>query len=113
MPRFSANIGFMFNEVPFVDRYAAAAQAGFRGIECPFPYEVPPDELAQLLPRHGVEQVLCNLPPDGMAAIPGQEEAFAAGLQRALTYARACTPWPERRPRRWTAPTARPSTCAT
>lgn len=89
MPRFSANIGFMFNEVPFADRYAAAAQAGFRGIECPFPYEVPPDELAQLLPRHGVRQVLCNLPPDGMAAIPGQEEAFAAGLQRALTYARA------------------------
>ena len=89
MPRFSANIGFMFNEVPFVDRYAAAAQAGFRGIECPFPYEVPPDELAQLLPSHDVQQVLCNLPPDGMAAIPGQEEAFAAGLERALTYARA------------------------
>jgi hydroxypyruvate isomerase len=89
MPRFSANIGFMFNEVPFVDRYAAAAQAGFRGIECPFPYEVPPAELAQFLPRHGVQQVLCNLPPNGMAAIPGQEEAFAAGLGRALTYARA------------------------
>ncbi|MDE0207590.1 MAG: hydroxypyruvate isomerase, partial [Candidatus Tectomicrobia bacterium] len=66
MPRFSANVGFMFNEVPFQDRYRAAAGAGFRGIECPFPYELPPHELAQVLAHNGVQQVLCNLPPDGM-----------------------------------------------
>ena len=89
MPRFSANVGFMFNEVPFPERYAAAAGAGFRGIECASPYEVPAQELAEVLGRSGAEQVLCNLPPGGMAAIPGQEEAFAAGVERALTYARA------------------------
>ncbi len=96
MPRFSANLGFLFQEVSFLDRFAAAAGAGFRGVEHGFPYEAPPEAIAARLQAYGLEQVLCNLPPGdrergerGVAALPGREEAFAEGVERALTYARA------------------------
>jgi len=95
MPRFSANLGFLFQDVGFFDRFAVAARAGFRGVEHGFPYEAPPKDIAARLHACGVEQVLCNLPPGdpargerGVAALPGREEVFAECVERALAYAR-------------------------
>jgi hydroxypyruvate isomerase len=95
MPRFSANLGFLFQEVSFFDRFEAAARAGFRGVEHGFPYEAPPEDIADRLKACGLEQVLCNLPPGdpaqgerGVAALPGREEVFAACVERALKYAK-------------------------
>src|SRR5919108_4454243 len=95
MPRFSANLGFLFQEVSFFDRFEAAARAGFRGVEHGFPYEAPAEDIAARLQTYGLEQVLCNLPPGdpargerGVAALPGREEVFASCVERALTYAR-------------------------
>jgi hydroxypyruvate isomerase len=95
MPRFAANLSFLFPEVPFLDRFEAAARAGFRGVESLFPYDYPPAELARCLRDCGLEQVLFNLPPGnweagerGLAVLPGREAVFAEGVERALTYAR-------------------------
>jgi hydroxypyruvate isomerase len=94
MPRFAANLSFLFQEVAFLDRFEAAARAGFCGVECLFPYDVPAAAIAKRLQTCGLEQILFNLPPGdwaagerGIAAIPGREEAFAEGVERALTYA--------------------------
>jgi hydroxypyruvate isomerase len=96
MPRFAANLTFMFTEVPFLDRFALAAQSGFRAVEFAFPYEHAPETIAALLAQHGLEQVLFNLPPGnwdagdrGLAAMPGREDEFRAGVALALRYARA------------------------
>jgi hydroxypyruvate isomerase len=95
MPRFAANLSFLFQEVPFLERFEAAARVGFAGVECLFPYEFPPETLAERLHASGLEQVLFNLPPGdweagerGIAAIPGREADFAASIEQALTYAR-------------------------
>ena len=78
MPRFAANLSMMFNEVPFLDRFDAAAQAGFAAVEYLFPYEHPPEAIADRLKRNGLTQALFNLPPGnwaagerGLAALPG------------------------------------------
>jgi hydroxypyruvate isomerase len=96
MPRFAANLSMMFNEVPFPERFAAAAKAGFKAVEFLFPYEHSPQEVATWLKDNGLENVLFNLPPGdwaagerGMAAIPGREEEFRASVARALEYAQA------------------------
>ncbi len=96
MPNFAANLSMMFQEWAFFDRFAAAAEAGFRGVEFLFPYEVPAGEIAARLKRHGLTQALFNLPPGnwaagerGLAALPGREAEFAAGLEQALDYAKA------------------------
>lgn len=94
MPRFAANLGFLFPHLPFPARFGAAAQAGFRAVECPFPYECRAEELATILQQHNLQQVLFNLPPGeagerGLAALPGREDAFAAALEQALHYAQA------------------------
>lgn len=96
MPRFAANLSTMFCERPFAGRFAAAAEAGFDAVECQFPYALDPPELAGLLRRHGLEQVLFNLPPGewragerGLACLPGRDEEFDAALERGLAYARA------------------------
>ena len=96
MPKFAANLSLMFTEVPFVDRFAAAARAGFDAVEFLFPYEHPADDLARLLRAHGLANVLFNLPPGdwtagerGMAAIPGREGEFRDSLALALSYAAA------------------------
>jgi 2-dehydrotetronate isomerase len=100
MPKLAANLSMMFQEFGFLDRFAAAAAAGFRGVEYLFPYEFPPFEIAARLQRHRLTQALFNLPPGdwssgerGMAALPGREDEFMAGLDRALDYALAtrCT----------------------
>ena len=96
MPKFAANLSLMFNEVAFMDRFAAAAQAGFDAVEFLFPYEHPADDIGRALRAHGLANVLFNLPPGdwaagerGMAAIPGREEEFRASVAVALRYAKA------------------------
>ena len=96
MPRLAANLGFLFQEVGFFDRFDAAARAGFRAVEHGSPYEAPPEDLAARLQACGLQQVLCNLPPGdrargerGVAALPGREEVFAKCVEQALTYAKA------------------------
>lgn len=95
MPRFSANIDFLFTELTFRERFEAAAMAGFRGVEFLFPYDVPAEELAILARDNGLEVVLFNIWPGdwdqgwrGLAGVPGKEEEFADRLKEALGYAR-------------------------
>lgn len=94
MPRFAANLSMMFNEAPFLERFAAAAGAGFTGVEYLFPYEFPCDVVAEQLRKHSLENVLFNLPPGNWAAgergvtcLPGREEEFRAGVAKAIEYA--------------------------
>ena len=96
MPKFAANLSFLFNEVPFMDRFAAAAAAGFRAVEYLFPYEEDKNAVAQALRDHGLQNVLFNLPPGdwaagerGLGALPGREQDFRAGVEKALDYALA------------------------
>ncbi|HBC17282.1 MAG TPA: hydroxypyruvate isomerase, partial [Alcanivorax sp.] len=63
MPRFAANLSLLFTELPFLDRFAAAADAGFQGVEYLFPYDWPASNLAEKLQQHHLTQVLFNLPP--------------------------------------------------
>ena len=95
MPRFCANLSLMFTEHPFVERWGAAARAGFAGVECHFPYAVPTGELAAELRAHRLEQVLFNLPPGdwaagerGIACLPDRIDEFEAGVAQAIDYAR-------------------------
>jgi hydroxypyruvate isomerase len=94
MPRFAANLSMLYNEHPFLDRFAAAAADGFQAVEYLFPYDFTAPELAQRLTDHGLQQVLFNAPPGdwnagerGLACLPGRQAEFRAGLQRALDYA--------------------------
>ncbi len=96
MPRFAANLTLMFNEVPFPQRFAAAARAGFAGVEFLFPYDCAPAEIAGWLRESRLVNVLFNMPPGdwaagerGLAALPGREAEFRAGVERALEYAQA------------------------
>jgi hydroxypyruvate isomerase len=96
MPRFAANLTMMFNEVAFPERFAAAAKAGFDAVEFLFPYEHAPQELARWLKENNLVNALFNMPPGdwaagerGLAALPGREEEFRAGVARALEYALA------------------------
>jgi hydroxypyruvate isomerase len=84
----------MFNEVPFLDRFGAAAEAGFQGVEFLFPYEYPVEALVERLGRHRLENVLFNLPPGnwsggerGLTCLPGRRDEFRAGVETALAYA--------------------------
>jgi len=94
MPRFAANLSMMYTEYDFLDRFAAAAQDGFEGVEYLFPYAWSAAELARRLRDNGLQQVLFNAPPGnwdaderGLAAMPGREAEFRAGLTEALGYA--------------------------
>src|SRR3569833_2873738 len=96
MPEFAANLSFMFTEWAFLDRFQAAADAGFSAVEYLFPYEHAPDESAKRLESAGVTQALFNLPPGdwasgerGLAALPGRLDEVKAGLERALPYIEA------------------------
>ena len=75
MPRFAANLSMMFNEVPFLDRFDAAAKAGFTAVEFLFPYDHPAKEVGERLKRNGLTQALFNLPPGDWNA---GEKGFAA-----------------------------------
>jgi hydroxypyruvate isomerase len=96
MPVFAANLTMMFNEWSFLDRFDAAAEAGFTAVEYLFPYEAPPEAIAERLARNKLEQALFNLPPGdwaagerGIAALPGRFEELKADVARALDYAAA------------------------
>jgi 2-dehydrotetronate isomerase len=94
MPRFAANLSMLYPELPFLDRFEAAARDGFEGVEYLFPYEHPVAELSARLRAHGLQQVLFNAPPGdfaagdrGIACLPDRQEQFQAGLLQALQYA--------------------------
>ena len=96
MLTFAANLSWMFKEHAFLDRFAAAADAGFTVVEYLFPYEHGPDVIAQRLARHNLKLVLFNAPPGdlaqgerGFACIPARQAEFRASLANALAYARA------------------------
>ncbi len=86
----------MFTEHPFLDRFDAAADAGFAAVEFLFPYDHAPEAIAERLKRNRLTQALFNLPPGrwedgerGLAALPGRFEEFKSGLARALDYVAA------------------------
>lgn len=94
MPRFAANLTMLFTELPFMERFAAAAKAGFSGVEYLFPYDFAPDALAAELKAHGLTQVLHNLPAGdwakgerGIAILPDRTDEFRAGIEKAIAYA--------------------------
>ena len=96
MPKFAANLTMLFNEVPFLERFAAARAAGFEAVEYLFPYAFDKNELAALLKTHGLKQVLHNLPAGnwdagerGIACHPDRVEEFRAGVDKAIEYATA------------------------
>jgi hydroxypyruvate isomerase len=96
MPRFAANLTMMFNEVPFLERFRAASAAGFTAAEFLFPYEHTPEEVANAAKAAEIEVVLFNMPAGNWAAgergitgLPGREEEFRAGVDKALVYAKA------------------------
>lgn len=96
MTRLAANLSMMYQELPFLDRFAAAAQDGFEAVEYLFPYDYPPAELARRLQACGLTQALFNLPPGnwsqgerGIACLREREEEFTQSVQLALDYARA------------------------
>ncbi len=91
MPRFCANLTMLYNEQGFLDRFAAAAADGFKGVEYLFPYDFPKEELKERLERHGLVQVLHNLPAGdwakgerGIACLPGREGEFQDGVGEAV-----------------------------
>jgi hydroxypyruvate isomerase len=94
MPKFNANLSMMFTEVPFLERFARAAQAGFRAVEFLFPYDYPKEQIKAALDGAGLRLVLHNMPPGdwaagerGLACLPGRESEFRGGVARALDYA--------------------------
>jgi hydroxypyruvate isomerase len=96
MPAFAANLSMLFTELPFEERFAAAAAAGFKAVEYLFPYDYAPEKLAGLLAGNGLKQVLFNLPAGdwaagerGIAADPDRSGEFRAGVDRAVIYAQA------------------------
>ena len=95
MPKLAANLSWIYQEVPFLQRFGAAAANGFKAVEILFPYEAPAGDIAAELKRHKLTQALFNLPPGdwskgerGLAALPGREREFAAALDTALEYAK-------------------------
>ena len=99
MPRFAANLSMMFNEVPFMERFGAAAEAGFTGVEYLFPYAEDAAEIRAALDAHGLEQALYNTSAGdfeagerGFAAVPGAEARFDEIMDQALAYAQTIQP---------------------
>lgn len=96
MPKLAANLSTLFPEVAFLDRFAAATRAGFRYVEYQFPYAWPAGELARRARDAKLEVALHNLPAGdfakgerGIACLPGREQEFREGVERAIDYARA------------------------
>ncbi|WP_170762657.1 hydroxypyruvate isomerase family protein [Ruegeria lacuscaerulensis] len=94
MPKFAANISLLFAELPYLERFQAAAEAGFKAVEILFPYELAAKETRRALLANGLELVLINAPPPnytggepGYAAVPGGEARFQSDIRRVLRYA--------------------------
>lgn len=94
VPRLAANLSTLFTEVPFLERFAAAARTGFRFVEYQFPYDFDKDEVAARARAAGLQIVLHNAPPGGragdrgIACHPGREAEFRDSVERAMAYAR-------------------------
>jgi hydroxypyruvate isomerase len=103
MPRFAANLAYLFTERPLIERFGAAAAAGFKAVELQFPYDHAPSAVKAELDRHGLTMLGLNTAPGqrassqhasgqlasgefGVAAIPGREQEFAALFKQALDY---------------------------
>lgn len=93
MPRFAANISLLFAELPYLDRFDAAAECGFDAVEILFPYSWPAQETRHALIKNGLELVLINAPPPnyaggtpGFAAQPGAEARFEQDVKRVMRY---------------------------
>jgi hydroxypyruvate isomerase len=96
VPKFAANLSMLFNEVGFLERFDAAAKAGFKGVEYLFPYDFKADEIVAKLKANGLTQVLHNLPAGdwgagerGIATLPDRVDEFKAGVDKAIEYATA------------------------
>lgn len=95
MPRFAANLGYLFTERPLLERVAAAAAAGFKAIELQFPYDVPPAAMKAAIEKNNLTILGLNTPPGdregefGLAAVPGREKDWQILFARALDYAAA------------------------
>jgi hydroxypyruvate isomerase len=96
MPRFSANLSMLFGEHDFFDRFDAAAEAGFAGVEYVGPYDHPIETVAARLKKNNLIQVLFNLPPGdwgrgerGIGVLPDRVEEFRRGVDTATSYAKA------------------------
>jgi 2-dehydrotetronate isomerase len=96
VPKFAANLSFIFQEVGFLDRFTAAVQCGFKAVEYLGAYDERPETVAEALTRNGLTQALFNMPPGdwakgerGLAALPGREAEFRAGVETALVYVKA------------------------
>ena len=96
MPRFAANLSMLFTELPFLDRFEAAARAGFEAVEFLFPYAFEAQDIRDRLDAHGLKLVLHNLPAGdweagerGIACHPDRVDEFHAGVARAIAYAQA------------------------
>lgn len=95
MPRFSAHLGYLYNEHPFLERFASAARDGFRGVELFSPYDHPAETVAQAARDAGVEIVLFNTAfgdypggERGIGALPGREAEFRGWIDKAIAYAK-------------------------
>lgn len=96
MPKFAANLTMLFTEVDFLSRFEKAKNAGFKGIEYLLPYDYRVEEVVDALEKNGLTQVLFNLPSGdmpngerGIACLPDRIEEFRAGVDQAITYAKA------------------------
>jgi hydroxypyruvate isomerase len=96
MLKFAANLSFMYTEVPFLERFAAAAKDGFKAVEYVSPYVAPPEEIAGLLKANGLEQALFNLPAGnwdggerGIGCLPDRVSEFEEGVATAIRYGQA------------------------
>src|SRR5450830_1325472 len=125
MPRFAANLSMLYPELPFLERFGAAARDGFKAVEYLFPYAFAAEDILAQLKAHGLSQALFNAPPGGTdaasiaqawdvagdrgtASLPGREAEFRAGIALALQYARVLDC-----PRAPTAPSTGPPTSPT
>jgi len=96
MPKLAANLSMLFTERPFLERFAAAARAGFRAVEYQYPYDHKPEDVGAAARAAGVEVVLHNMPrgdgargEHGTACLPGREQRFQDDLEHAIRYAKA------------------------
>jgi len=96
MPKFAANLSFLYADLPFLDRIAAAAKDGFPAVEYVGPYDFPEGDVAAALKAANVKQALFNLPAGdwaggerGIGCLPDRVEEFKAGVDTAISYARA------------------------
>ena len=92
MPRFSANLGFLFLDRPEIERVAAAASCGFKAVEMHWPYRVPAHDMREALASHNLTMLGLNMPVGdgagdfGLAAVPGRESEFQHALDQAVSY---------------------------